>query len=112
MAEKIKFVQGDTLPHLQLTLTQENTGAPIDLTGATVTLHFRAVGGTSVLFSRAATVASQTAASGQAVIVWQVGDLDKPAGDYEGEVEIYWAATGARQTVFQLLKFRLREDLA
>jgi DNA-binding beta-propeller fold protein YncE len=110
--ERIKLVQGDTLPQLQLVLTQENTGTAIDLTGATVTLHFRATGGTSVLFSRAAVVAAQTAASGVAVISWQANDLDQPAGDYEGEIEIYWAATGARQTVFQLLTFRLREDLA
>lgn len=44
MAEKIKLVQGDTRPQVRLTLTDENTGDVIDLTGATVTLHFRALG--------------------------------------------------------------------
>lgn len=110
MAEKIKLVQGDTYPQVQLVLTDENTGDPIDLTGATVTLHFRAVGDTTALFSRTGTVTNGP--QGQAVIAWQAGDLSVPAGEYEGEVEAYWASNGARQTVYDLLKFRVREDIA
>lgn len=112
MAERIKLVQGDTYPQVSVTLTEENSGAPIDLTGATATLHFRAVGGTSVLFSRGLFINPQEAALGKALIAWQAGDLNVPAGDYEGEVEVYWSNTGARQTVYELLKFRVREDIA
>lgn len=111
MAEKIKLVQGDTRPQVRLTLTDENTGDVIDLTGATVTLHFRALGGTTPLFSRQGVVSSEEAALGKAVIAWQAGDLNVDAGEYEGEIEVYWAATGARQTVYDLLKFRVREDI-
>lgn len=110
MAEKIKLVQGDTYPQIKVTLTDENSGEAIDLTGATVTLHFRAVGGTEPLFSRQGVIAGD-ANLGRAVFLWQAGDLDIPAGEYEGEVEVYWPAIGARQTVYELLKFRVREDV-
>lgn len=111
MAQKIKLVQGDTYPQIRVTLTDENTGAPIDLSGAAVTLHFREAGGTAPLFSRGGFVNPETATEGKAVFVWQAGDLDVDAGEYEGEVEIYWSNTGARQTVYDLLKFRVREDI-
>lgn len=111
MAEKIKLVQGDTYPQIRVTLTDEGTGNAIDLTGASVTLHFRAVGGTTPLFSRGGFVNPETATQGKAIFVWQAGDLDVAAGEYEGEVEIYWSGTGARQTVYDLLKFRVREDI-
>jgi hypothetical protein len=110
MAEKIKLVQGDTRPQVRLTLTDENTGAVLDLTGATVTLHFRAVGASTSLFSRQGVVLD--APNGIAVITWQAGDLNVPAGEYEGEIEVYWSATNARQTVYDLIKFKVREDIA
>lgn len=110
MAEKIKLVQGDTYPQVRVVLTDENNGDPIDLTGATITLHFRQVGGTAVLFSRQGAVID--AVNGVGVIAWQAGDLNVPAGEYEGEVEVFWSSTGARQTVYDLLKFKVREDIA
>jgi hypothetical protein len=112
MAEKIKLVQGDTYPQIRVTLTDENTGAAIDLTGATAMLHFRAVGGTAPLVSRQGVINPSEAVQGKAIFVWQEGDLNVPAGEYEGEVEVFWPNTGARQTVYDLLKFRLREDVA
>ena len=111
-SKKIKLVRGDNYPQIQVTLTDVNTGAPIDLTGATITLHFRAVGSETVLFSRPGVVPAGTAAQGIGVFVFQTGDLDRDAGDYEGEVEVVWSGLGARQTVYDLLKFRLRSDFA
>lgn len=110
MAEKIKLVQGDTYPQVRVVLTDENTGDPIDLTGATITLHFRQVGGATALFSRQGIVID--AVNGVGVIVWQANDLSVPAGEYEGEIEAFWSSTGARQTVYDLLKFKVREDIA
>jgi hypothetical protein len=112
MAEKIRLVQGDTYPQVKVTLTEENSGQAIDLTGATVTLHFRAVGGTTALFSRNGYVNPETAINGEAIFQWQAGDLNVPAGDYEGEIEAVWSTIGARQTVYELLKFKVREDIA
>ena len=111
MAEKIKLVQGDTAPQIKLTLTNEVTGAAINLTGATVTLHFRALGGQTPIFSRQALINPETAGTGICLIDWQPGDLDVEAGDYEGEIEVV-RQSGARETIYELLKFKVREDFA
>lgn len=111
MADRIKLVQGDTGPQVQLTLTDETTGLAIDLTSATVTLHFRASGSDTVLFDRVCYVNPATASNGVAVVIWQSGDLNQEPGSYEGEIEIVFP-TGMRQTVYDLLKFTIRGDFA
>jgi len=103
----IKLVRNDTGPQLRLTLTDSLTGSVVDLTGATVTLHLRAVDTTTVLVSRNATIAAPL--TGVAVIAWQATDLDLAAGEYEGEVETL-LASGLRETIFGLLQFTVRED--
>jgi hypothetical protein len=111
MTERIKLVRGDTAPQIRLTLTDEVSNTPINLIGTTVTLHFRAVGADTVLFSRPAFINQDLAPSGVCVISWEDDDLDVEAGDYEGEVEIV-RATGARETIYDILKFRVREQFA
>lgn len=111
MTEKIRLVRGDTGPQIRLTLTDDITGLPLDLTGATVTLHFREAGAPTALFSRQVYVNPQTATTGVAIVQWNEGDLDRTEGDYEGEVEVVYSS-GLRQTVYELLKFKLREDVA
>ena len=32
------------------------------------------------------------------------------AGDYEGEIQVTFASSGGVQTVYDLLKFKMRED--
>ena len=49
MAQKINLVQGDTLPAIDVFLTDENTGDYIGLTGATVRRYFRALGDPEIL---------------------------------------------------------------
>tara|TARA_B100001093_G_scaffold165051_1_gene157504 strand:- start:2788 stop:3111 length:324 start_codon:yes stop_codon:yes gene_type:complete len=107
MAEKIKLVQGDTKPHVQFTIKQNDT--PIDISSATVTLHFRAVGSSSTLFSRQMVISDGSA--GLATVVWQNTDLVQDAGDYEGEIEVVFNDS-TRQTIFDLAKFKIREDFA
>lgn len=109
MADKIKLVQGDTRPALICTLTDENTGDPIPLSGATVYLKFRQVGSTTLRATLTGTVTN--AAGGVVAFYWaQVPTvLDGPAGDYEGEIEIVFG-DGTIQTVYDPLKFKLRED--
>lgn len=104
----IKLVRNDTGPQLRLTLTDSLTGSAVDLTGATVTLHLRAIDTTTVLVSRNATITAP-ATNGIAVIVWLTADLDLAAGEYEGEVETV-LASGLRETIFDLLQFTVRED--
>ena len=106
----IRLVRNDTGPQLRFTLTDSTTGNPVDLTGATVTLHFRAINSDVLLFSRPASVIAP-ATAGIAVLQWVVGDLDLDAGEYEGEVEVVGGG-GARETIFNVLQFELRDDFA
>lgn len=109
MSERIKLVYGDTGPQIKLSFTDEITGLPSNLTGATVTLHFRAVDTDTILFSRVALMTD--AVQGICIIDWEPGDLDQDAGDYEGEVEVI-RANGTKETLYDLLRFRIREAFA
>ena len=111
MATSFKYVQGDTGPQIRVTLTEEDTGNAVDLTGGTVTLHFRAAGEAQVLFSRQFFINPQTAQNGEAVLQWEPTDLNQEAGAYEGEIEVF-RASGLRETLFDKLKFKIREDFA
>jgi hypothetical protein len=109
MAEKIRLVQGDTRPNLVVTLTDSTTGAVINITGATVRLKFRAVGATTLKSTLTGTVTD--GANGIVVFYWSDDptSLDGDPGDYEGEIEITFVDTTV-QTVYDLLKFKLRQD--
>jgi len=111
MATTFKYVQGDTGPQIKVTLTEEDSGDAVDLTGATVTLHFRAAGEDEVLFSREFFVNPDTAENGVAVLQWETNDLNQEAGAYEGEIEVV-RDSGIRETLFDKLKFKIREDFA
>lgn len=108
MAEKIKLVQGDTRPQIKVTLTDEVTGLPVDITGATCHLKFRAVGSTVLLETLTGVVTNGPA--GEVVFSWNPTSLDVDPGDYEGEVEVFYAAGQGIQTVYDPLKFKVRED--
>ncbi len=111
MAQTFKYVQGDTGPQIRVTLTNDDDSTPVDLTSATVTLHFREAGAESVLFSRQFFINSETATNGIAVLQWNTGDLDVDAGTYEGEIEVV-RGDGIRETLYDKLKFKIREDFA
>jgi hypothetical protein len=107
MAEKIKLVKDDTLPQIKVTFTDETTGLPIDITGATPRLRFRAVGSTTLIATLTGTVLDGP--NGICIFAWGQTTLGVDAGDYEGEVEVTFV-TGAVQTVYDILKFKVRED--
>lgn len=109
MAKVIKLVQGDTKPSLVVTLTDQSTNTPLDLTGTSPVMKFRAAG-TNVLLGTVPGVVIDPN-NGVCVFHWTTvpGILDVPEGDYEGEVEvIYGDATN--QTVYEQLYFYLREQ--
>lgn len=108
MAEKIKLVQGDTRPQISVTLTDDNTGLPIDITGATCLLKFRAVGATTLVDTLTGAVTN--GAGGVVVFSWNNTTLNVDPGDYEGEVEVTFPAGQGKQTAYELLKFKVRED--
>lgn len=113
MADTFKYVQGDTGPQLQLTLTDEDTGTATDLTSGTVQMHFRAAGSTTVLYTKTLYVNPAPAESvkGIALVNWATGELDYDAGTYHGEIEIT-KATGQIETIYDTIKFKIREDFA
>ncbi len=109
MAEKIKLVQGDTRPALTCTITDDTTGAAVDISGATIVLKFRAAGATTLTATVSGTVSNGPA--GQVVFYPASSPemLQGEPGDYEGEIEITYADSQV-QTVYDLLKFKVRED--
>lgn len=125
MATKIKLVQGDTKPAIIVSLTDEVSELPIGLTGSVVKMYFRALGETTILATLTGTLISGRVLSdgsinssdpydtpgsgGRVQFNWGATDLSQPAGDYEGEIEITFS-DGTKQTVYDLLKFKIRED--
>jgi hypothetical protein len=107
MSEKIKLVRGDTRPQLQLTLTNELDDTAIDITGANVLMRFRQAGSTTVLDTLTGVVTNGI--GGKVIFLWNLNTLDVEAGDYEGEIEITFPSLEV-QTVYELLKFRVRQD--
>lgn len=105
MSEKIKLVQGDTRPQVKVTLTDDTTGLPIDITRGTLRMRFRAAGSDTVLSTLVGTIVDGP--GGVGVFQWPVGALSVEPGDYEGEVEVTFEDLTV-QTVYDLLLFKLR----
>jgi hypothetical protein len=108
MAERIKLVQGDNRPYITLTLT-DSSGDAIDLSDGTtsVVVYFRAAGSTTVL-ATLATTKVDSGTTGKVMFNFPGTTLNVDAGAYEGEIEISF--NGEKQTVYQTLKFVVRED--
>lgn len=109
MAEKIKLVQGDTRPTLVCAITDDTTNSPVNITGATIVLKFRAAGSTTLTATVPGVVAN--GATGQVLFSPASAPemLQGLPGDYEGEIEITFP-DGQIQTVFDTLRFKMRED--
>ena len=109
MADKIKLVQGDSgRPQIQATITDENTGNIVDITGATVVLKFRMVGAATLQDTIAGVVTDGV--NGVVVFAMTEAAMSGDAGDYEGEIQVTFASGGGVQTVYDILKFKMRED--
>ena len=109
MADKIKLVQGDTRPAIVCTLTDEVTGAVINITGAVPRLKFRAAGATTLTATVVGTVTDGEAGKCVFHPASAPEMLQSEPGDYEGEIEITFSDSQV-QTVYDLLKFKIRED--
>jgi hypothetical protein len=109
VAEKIKLVQGDTKPALVCNITDDATGVALNITGATVLLKFRAVGSTTLTATVTGSIINGLAGQVAFFPASAPEMLLGAAGDYEGEIQITFA-DGTIQTVYDLLKFKVRED--
>lgn len=104
----IKIVQSDTLPEVTLTLTDKQTGEPIDLSASTtsVLVKFRRSGTTTPVTELYCSKVD--AANGVVRFGFPAPALDVDAGNYQGEIVINF--NGQILTVFDLLQFSLRAD--
>lgn len=107
MADAIKLVAGDNLPTVTLILTDDSTGLPVDMSAATTTaaVKFRAAGTTTVLATLPCSNVTN-GADGKVKFSFPAGALNVAEGMYEGEIEISF--NGLSQTVYDLLKFKVR----
>ena len=107
--DKIKLVQGDTRPPLVVTLTDDATGTPINITGATVRLKFRPVGSETVRTTLTGSVTNGP--NGVVTFSWASDPtaLAGDPGDYEGEISITFTDSTV-QTIYDILKFKLRQE--
>jgi hypothetical protein len=98
MAHAFEIKQWDTLPLIEATLTKTSTGAPIDLTGATVAFFMRASGAASALPSVNPLIASIANASlAQVAVAWASG-VHATASFFQAEFQINFGG-GNVQTV-------------
>lgn len=107
MATRYKFVRNDTSPQLKVTLARED-GSAVDITGAQVFLYIRQIGETTITLSKAMTVTD--GANGVAIAAWSSTDLTMDAGLYEGEIEVITSTY--RETVYDLIRIDIRDDIA
>jgi hypothetical protein len=131
---KFKLVQHDRMPDISLSLTDEVTGLPIDLSdpATAVRMYLRTVGSKTLketlllpkLYGRVTAIDEETGAQtidaaapynvagkgGRCAIQWSATSLDT-AGNFEGEIEVTYP-DGRKQTWLDLLQFAVREDFA
>ena len=119
--EEINLVAGDSKPEINFTLKDSNTAAAgltldpddsatwgiIDITDPTVTVKFRALGGSTVLDTM--TCIKVVPADGTCYMPWGSDTLDVAAGTYEGEISLTYTSGGIL-TLFDRLKFKVRDD--
>lgn len=103
------LVQSDTAPQVKAVITRSDTGAVVDMTGATVRMYFRAKTSTNVLFTSTAANVGDNFSNGIAVFIFTAGQLNQPEGYYQGEIEITYS-NGTVETIFDLLSFYIRAD--
>jgi len=109
MSSVIKLVQGDSLrPQVQATITDDNTGNIVNITGATCLLKFRAVGATVLTDTISGTVLNGTA--GTVVFPMSALSMAGPPGDYEGQIQITFPSGTGIQSVYNSLRFRLTAE--
>lgn len=108
--DTLYLVQGDNGSQVKVTLTRDDTGNAVDLTGSTVTLKFKKKNTATVLSSIGSSVTdSDDLEAGIAVFEFTSDHLDITSGDYVGEVTIDFPGT-AVETVYEELQFTVRED--
>lgn len=105
---RINVVQGDTLPYINLELTKSD-GTALDVSDPSISVQvlFRAAGSTTTLSTITCTK-TNGGSDGKVRFNFDNGVLSVNPGAYEGEVIIGFGG-GETQTIFDLLKFYVRQ---
>ena len=109
MAEVIRLVKGDELPNIIVTLTDDVANAPFNVSAVStvVKVKFKAVGGTTTLSTITCTNLTD-GTDGKVQFNFANGVLDVDPGEYEGEIVV--DQNGSLQTVYDVLRFRVRSN--
>ena len=119
MAEVIRLVKGDELPNIIVTLTDDVANAPFNVSAVpdpvitllsastVVKVKFKAVGGTTTLSTITCTNLTD-GTDGKVQFNFANGVLDVDPGEYEGEIVV--DQNGSLQTVYDVLRFRVRSN--
>jgi hypothetical protein len=106
----IYLVKGDIGSQIKATLTRDDDGAPVDLTGANVRLRVRKSGTTTTLFTTSASTASPSQLlAGIVIFTFSEANLNREPGRYEGEIEATFPDANI-ETVYEFVEFMLRDD--
>lgn len=106
----IELVKDDNGTQIECIITRDNTGLPVDLTGAVARLKFRKKRSATVLFTLTnITEESVDLEEGQAIFQFSSANLALDAGSYEGEVEVTFANANI-ETVYEIINFQVRDD--
>ena len=104
------LVQGDTKSQIQATITRADSGSAVDLNDASsIVLRFRKEYSAAIIY----TLTGSEADSGDyelGKVLFEFTDLDVDPGNYEGEIEVTYFSDGTKETVFEVIKFIVRED--
>lgn len=101
------LVKGDTGSQLKVTLTRNDTGTPVDLTvpGTGVKLYVKPRGSNTLSF----TINGTLFANGEVIFPFTTELISISPGFYDGEIE-YTSAAGKIESVYETLKFQVRDD--
>lgn len=106
----IKLVTGDNRPYVRVTL-RDGEENPINLSDpdTSVVVYFRKIGSPTVLATLSCTKIDN-GVNGVVTFNFPNDTLDVEPGMYEGEIEVRFG--GEKQSVYQPLKFQVREQFA
>lgn len=104
------LVKGDNGTQVKIEITRDDTGLPVDLTGATPTLKFKKKNtGTVLAAINSAVTDIDDIEAGIAIFQFTSETLAITAGDYVAEIEVIFD-DGTVETVYEELQFTVRED--
>lgn len=106
----IYLVQGDTGPQIKLTVTREDTGYPVDVSGGSALLKVRKKGSSTLAFTLTSQDVGDNFENGVCLFSLSGGQLATiDAGNYQGELEIT-LSDATVETVYEEVDIVIRED--